>query len=793
MPDAFAGIGVVELGSGLAIAYAGKLFADLGADVTRITAPEHGRQPGERLTYPLELYLNSRKAIRGLDLTAAPDREALRELLAQSHVLFHAANDRRFAHFDLSPEQIARSRPELIVVSVTPFGLTGDGRYAPADDLTLQAIGGVSIGIGLPARAPLKLPGDQSAFQAGLAAAISAAGALFKRGGVLIDVSAADVWASFYSGVDVALAHFGRHKKRRAGQRVTGQPYPRTIFRSKDGYFAIQCGESRHWQSFLRMIGRQDLATHRLFANRFKANDEHGDACDAMVEPWFSSRTRDEILQHCLEHKIPGAPVHDIGEVIEHPHLAERRYFVSVQTKSGEVRVPGHPFAGLASCSESPRPVKPEIKVNFDSGLRQDDANSRLPPSPRATHASVDSLRPLAGLRVVDFGWVWAGAVPGHILADMGAEVIKVESASPLDYMRQGRPIVGTQKDPEQNPMFHNVNRGKLSLRIALDHPDASAVLKDLIAVSDVVIENFSPGVMARFGLSYRDLKAVRSDLVMCSMSAVGQHGPLSGIRTYATMIASLAGLDSIVGYPGERVLGSQSSYADPNASLHATLGILAALRLRETSGEGTYLDLSQWEAAVSLMGEHVADFGLNRELPAPCGTLHSTKAPHGNYPAAGEDQWIAIVVETDAQWQTLKQALAEPGWMSCETFSTSRGRLANRSELDQRLAGETRRHDATTLAAALVAAGVPAAPLLDASNLTTHGLFQDRALFEMVEHPVLESVPVYRLPWHVNGAAIPITRRAPLLGEHNDYTLRSVLGYSAERIGALKDAGLFA
>ncbi|MBI4195255.1 MAG: CoA transferase [Betaproteobacteria bacterium] len=780
----------MELGAGSAIAYAGKLSADLGADVTRIEVggweSASGEERADSEANGLTLYLNSRKKSIIADPSADAGRAAMSKLLARSRVLFHGANDRCFAERGLSPETIAQEFPGLIVVSVTPFGLTGDARAWPADDLTLQAFGGISIGIGLPGRPPLKLPGDQSGFQAGLSAAIAAMGALFSERGMLIDVSAADVWASFYTGVEVALANFGRHRKRRAGHRVSGQPYPRTIYRCKDGYFAIQCGESRHWQSFLGMIGREDLATHPLFANRFEANDGHGDECDALIEPWFLSRTKDEILQQCLEHKIPGAPVYDIREVVEHPHLRGRGYFVDVDAQRGRMRFPGDPYAGLTRPASHAQAASPAASALRRPGIRP-------PASRHVAGGAIDRKeRPLTGVRVVDFGWVWAGAVPGHILADMGAEVIKVESASPLDYMRQGRPIIGTRKDPEQNPMFHNVNRGKLSLRIDLNHAEAKDVLKDLVAVSDVVIENFSPGVMAKFGLSYADLRAVRPDMVMCSMSAVGQNGPLRGIRTYATMIASLAGLDSLVGYPGERVLGSQSSYADPNASLHATFGILAALWRRESTGVGAYIDLSQWEAAVNVMGKQVTDYILHGRAPATCGTLHETKVPHGNYPAAGDDRWIAISIADDAQWQALKRSLSDPEWMSLEKFATVRERHANRAELDERLARETRKHEPGTLASALLAGGVPAAPLLDARGIANHMLFRERALFEMVEHPVLKSVPVYRVPWQVNGAPVTVTRRAPLLGEHNAYVLQTLLGYSRERLKSLHDAGVF-
>ena len=773
------GIRVIKFGRTAAIAYAGKLFADLGAEVTHVEIPTVGstasEEVGDGTQRGLALYLAAGKKTSSTRYSA--------ELVKHSHVLLHGQGGHAPSSA-FSPEAIAMEYPDLVVVSVTPFGLKGNVRDWPAEDLTLQAIGGISIGIGLPGHPPLKLPGDQSAFQGGLAAAIAALGTLFSRHGALIDVSVSAVWASFYTGPEAALAHFGRHGKRRAGHRVSGQPYPRTIFRCTNGYFAVQCGESRHWQSLLRMIGREDLAAHPLFANRFSANDQHGDECDAIIEPWFLARAKDEILTLCLEYKIPGAPVYDMGEVLNHPHLRERHFFVGVDTHQGRVTLPGTPYGGRGRSTVKCRAPK----------LRSVAARDLRPSKPglKKDSAGFDKRRPLADMRVLDFGWVWAGAVPGHILADLGAEVIKIESANPLDYMRQGRPIVGTKKDPEQNPMFQNVNRGKLSLRIRLDHADAQSVINDLVASSDVVIENFSPGVMGKFGLAYSQLQLVRPDIVMCSMSAVGQNGPLSGIRTYATMIASLAGLDSLVGYPEGRVLGSQSSFADPNASLHATFGILAALWRRQQTGRGAHIDLSQWEAAVNVLGAQVADFSLGKRVQGPAGTLDDSKVPHGNYPCGRDDQWIAISVGSDAQWQALRASLGKPDWMSEKRFATAADRLANRAELDECLALSTTNHDAVALASTLTSAGVPAAPLLDASGVANSPLFRQRQLFEMVDHPVLGPVPVYRLPWQIDGMPYAITRRAPLLGEHNDYTLKEVLGYSHERVAAMRDAGLF-
>jgi benzylsuccinate CoA-transferase BbsF subunit len=399
---------------------------------------------------------------------------------------------------------------------------------------------------------------------------------------------------------------------------------------------------------------------------------------------------------------------------------------------------------------------------------------------------------PLEGVRVVDFGWVWAGAVPGHLLADMGAEVIKIESLVRLDYMRQGRPIFGDVKDPEQNPMFQNVNRGKLSFRINMTNPQGASLLRDLIGKSDVVIENFTPGTLAKYGLGWDELKQVNRGLVMCSMSAVGQRGPLSDIRTYATMIAGLAGMDSMVGYSDERVLGTQSSYADPNASLHAAFAILAALWRRGDANCGEYIDLSQWEAAANIMGEALMAFSLHGRDSSPQGVGQSSKAPFGNYPAEGEDNWVAIAVETDEQWLSLLRVLSEPEWAQDERFESVESRLLNSSALDERLADETSKHHAGALAEALTGQGVPAAPLLEASDLVDDEHFRQRQLFQMISHPVLGEVPVYGLPWHIDGRAWHVERRAPLLGEHNEYVLSHILGLSPAQVTEMQAREVF-
>jgi len=793
MSKAFDGITVIEFGPGAAVAYSGRLFAEMGATVIKIEPPG-----GDLLRHRTAFYddgygvkenswfvsLNAGKQSLVIDVQSTDSLATLKQLLGSSSVLIHSARDSFLSNLRLTPELISSDFPRLVVSSVTPYGLDAKWRELPADDLSLQAIGGISMGIGAPGRVPLKLPGDQSAYQSGLSAAVAAAGQLFSDTGCLIDVSAADVWASFYNGGEIANDYFGRKKMPRAGYRVSRAPYVKAIFPCKDGFFAIQCLESRQWTEFLKMIGREDYLTHPLFSNRARATGEQADQCNALLQPWFSAYTKDQILRLCLKHRIPGAPVYDMREVVEHPHLRERGYFAEVAASDRKVLIPTHPFLGLGHDASHIRKV-PDIDEHVSYGLNSAD-------SPRIAFRKSQPMRPLAGLRVIDFGWVWAGAIPGHVLADMGAEVIRIESRKPLDFMRQGRPLFGTAKDPEQNPVFQNVNRGKQSLCVNLQEPGAAELMKELICQSDVVIENFSPGVMDKLGLGWKDLSAVRPELVMCSMSAAGHTGQLRGIRTYAVMIGALSGLNSMVGYPGEGVIAVQSPpYADPNAGIHATFGILAALWRCRNTGKGVHIDMSQWEAALNLMGEQIMDFATNCRVPTTCGNQQRPHAPYNHYPVIGEDKWVSISISDDGHWHALSELLGKPSWMTKPAFATAAQRLKNRVELDELLGKETARFDGENLTIELQKRGISSSRLLDIADIAKHPYFESRKLFEMVDHPILKSVPVYRLPWHLNGHPISITRRAPYIGEHTDQVLGRLLKKSPTDIESLRTQGI--
>ena len=394
----------------------------------------------------------------------------------------------------------------------------------------------------------------------------------------------------------------------------------------------------------------------------------------------------------------------------------------------------------------------------------------------------------LAGYRALDFGWVLAGAIPGMILADMGAEVIKVETRQRLDYMRMGRPIVGDRPDPEQNPMFHNVNRGKLSVTLNIAEPEAAALAKHLAARCDVVIENFSPGVMARLGLDYAALRAVKPDIVMASISSTGQEGPLRDLRAYAPSIGALSGLDSAMGYEGGGPLGLKHAFGDICGALHAVFAIVSALYRRRQTGVGAYIDVSMLRATVATQGVGLMEQALNGRALQPRGNYDPTMVPYGNYPCAGDDRWVSIAVATPDEWNGLVSAMGRPAWTADDRFRSQYRRQRHRRELDALLSQWTAQYDAAALADSLQRHGVAAAPVLSAEERLFHPHFMARGLYADIDHPALGAEPIFNLMWGLSKTPSAVRRHAPLLGEHNRRILCDTLGLSAAELADLEE-----
>ncbi len=400
---------------------------------------------------------------------------------------------------------------------------------------------------------------------------------------------------------------------------------------------------------------------------------------------------------------------------------------------------------------------------------------------------------PLDGYRVLDFGWVLAGAVPGMILADMGAEVIKVETRQRMDYMRLGRPIIGDQPDPEQNPMFHNVNRGKRSITLNTTRPEAVELARRLASQCDVVIENFSPGVMERLGLDYETLSHDNPRLVMASITSNGQTGPLRDLRAYAPSIGALSGLDSTMGYEasggeGGRPLGLKHAYADLCGALHAVFAITSALHQRTRTGRGQYIDVSMLRATVATMGAGLIEYELTGRVPQPRGNYDPVMAPYGNFPCQGDDEWVSVAVRSEEEWRGLVNAMGSPAWADEPIFASRYSRLNHRRELDARLSEWTKAQTTWDAAELLQANGVAAFPVLDAEGRLFNPHFQERGLYSEIEHPALGAEPVFNLMWQLSRTPPRIQRHAPLLGEHNNEVFCGLLGLQDAEVSRLQE-----
>ena len=403
---------------------------------------------------------------------------------------------------------------------------------------------------------------------------------------------------------------------------------------------------------------------------------------------------------------------------------------------------------------------------------------------------------PLSRFRVVDFGTAWAGPMAAQLLADLGAEVIKVESRERMDGLRLGRPIVGDDISggdrglwPELQPVFHGINRNKLSVTLNLKTGEGLDLVRELLARSDVAISNYSPGVLDRLGLSYREMRDLRPDIILVSMPAMGETGPLRDVLAYAPIIQALSGLMSVVGYSeDEPLVGElQAPWSDVVAAIHAALAAVAALRHRNLTGRGQAIEVAQLEATTSMLGEAFLDYQMTGAAPRPRGNSDPAYAPHNNYPCAEEDRWVAIAVGSDDEWQAFRQALGNPSWAADGKFDSLAGRLAHTEELDSLVSGWTRQHTAQNIADLLQGHGIAAMPVMNIEDQFLDPHLQERQAYLEVEHPHVGIEWLYGMPWLLSETPGGIRRPAPLLGEHNDYVFGELLGLPAEELERLQ------
>jgi benzylsuccinate CoA-transferase BbsF subunit len=385
----------------------------------------------------------------------------------------------------------------------------------------------------------------------------------------------------------------------------------------------------------------------------------------------------------------------------------------------------------------------------------------------------------LKGIRILDFTWVLAGPYATRILADFGAEVIKVQ------------PLLPEAEDTFSRGYYNTWNRNKLGITLSLNKPKGVALAKRLVAVSDAVIENFTPRVMANWGLDYDSLKKVKPDLIMLSMSAMGGSGPWRDYAGFGPTVQAFSGITYLTSYPGKLPLGLGTSYADHIAGLVACLALLEAVEYRRRTGEGQYIDVSQVEAMASLLGDAVLDYMVNGKETEPVGNSSTEAAPHGVYRCRGDDRWCAIAVFTDEEWLGFKRALGKPLWAEDKRFATLTGRLKHSEELNRLVEAWTKEHTAEEVMALLQRQGVAAGVVQDASDLAKDPQLNERGFFIELDHPELGKTISDAVPIRLSDTPARYTRAAPVLGQDNDYVYGKLLGMSEGELAELKRQGI--
>jgi crotonobetainyl-CoA:carnitine CoA-transferase CaiB-like acyl-CoA transferase len=399
----------------------------------------------------------------------------------------------------------------------------------------------------------------------------------------------------------------------------------------------------------------------------------------------------------------------------------------------------------------------------------------------------------LADVKILDLMWAIAGPGATRMLADYGATVVRVESSQRFDVCRTVGPFVELPPGPESSVLFHNLNAGKLMLTLDLAKPEARDVMLDLVRWADVVTESFTPKTMRAWGLDYEALRAVRPDVIMLSTCLMGQTGPLADYAGFGNLAAAVTGFYEICGWPDRDPAGPFGAYTDYIAPRFNAVMILAALDHRRRTGEGQHIDLAQAEAAMHFLAPAILDQTVNARTQGRIGNRDPHAAPHGVYPAAGADRWVAIAVTDDGEFAALADVLGRPELAADARFATTAARLAHQEALDEIVAAWTRARDAAESERLLQARRVPASVVQSSRELCDDPQLAHRGHVVKLAHPTAGTTPIEGSRFVLSRTPARVADTAPTLGRDNQYVLETILGYDAERIAALAVAGVLA
>jgi len=782
----------------------GQILADLGAEVIQVEAPGgssarrcgpwagEGKGPEDSLFW-WSYARNKQSVVCDLDTQAG--RDDVRRLAAGADFFVESERPGRLDALGLGYDELSQLNPGLVYVSITPFGQDGPKSLWAATDLTLMAASGHAYLSGDAARPPVRLRVPQAHAHAGADAAVGALIAHTARTrtgrGQHIDVSAQQsaTLATMFRILDAPLEQ--APAQRISGGTQVGPGFLRSRYALRDGWVilgpAFLPSTGHFMERLLAWLAEEGfLGPERVhepwgtYALRMIGGEVPADdfaPIEAAMEAFFGTRTTDELMHAAVERRLLLAPILSLDRIVESQQFAERGFPVELVQGGRPVRFPG----AWARFEASPLHLQRPAPTLDEHGPA---IRSEPPRRPAAVRRAADPPRlasALEGVKILDLFWVLAGPGATRMLADYGAEVVRVESNAHIDTLRVIPPYHYSNPHPECSGGFQSANANKLGVTIDLANEAAREVVLDLVRWCDVVTESFAPGVLQGYGLSWHELKEVKPDLIMISSCLMGQTGPWSRFTGFGNLAASVTGFQQLASWPNEPPSGPFGAYTDFISVRYNAISILAALEHRARTGEGQYIDQSQAEAALHFLGPAYLDYTVNGNVQGPAGNEDLDLFPHGMFRAAGEDCWVAIAVRSTEEWQRLCGVMRRSDLV---------GRRDDRKAVEEAVSAWTSERPADEITDLLQAADVPVHAASKTPQLYEDPQLQHRGHFLEVEHSIFPTSTVESSRLRLSGTPARAPERALSAGRDNALVLEGLLHYTPEKIAELTEKG---
>jgi crotonobetainyl-CoA:carnitine CoA-transferase CaiB-like acyl-CoA transferase len=785
---ALGGFRVLDLTQSLG-QYTTRLLADLGAIVVKIEPPDGG---SARFAWPnmgdiadgehslAFLHFNLGKQSVVLDLTTSEGRESFLGLVRTSDVVVEDAAPGYMRGLALAYEDLRDVNPRIVYTSITPYGQSGPRSNQQGGDLTVQALSGWMSTDGDDEFPPSACPADPTTHMSGMHAAFGTLLALWARRqtgvGQAVDVSSYEVMVASLSALPIARYSLAAEVTMRTGARANIAAV--NYYKCRDGYVAMNIHFDHLWRRLVEWINHPVL-NEPYWLTR-EARQENVDLCEEIIHSFAAGLTVGEFLEGARNRGLPVAQVNTFKQAVQDPQLEARGWLQETSHPLlGVVSVPGFPWS-FSRTQPRARGSAPLLGEHSTEILRAPLGSGASPPE--GTHGKsasdvVQPAPPLEGIRVIDFTRAFAGPFASRLLADYGAEVIKVES-NLFDTQRGGR--AGT---------FTELNRNKLSITVDLHHREGQELIKRLVAVSDVVIDNFRAGTLDRFDLGYESLSQINPGIVLVSMPAYGSTGPAADYAAHGTQLIAGAGVAYLWGDPESPIEARpKSTYPDFVAGAQAALAVLAGLHARETAGSGQAIEMPQYEALLATLGVGLLDYLVNERVWAPMGSRRPDAAPHNAYACLGLDAYCVIACTNDDQWRSLCDVMGRRDVEQDSRFSSVEDRLHHVDELDRLIEEWTKGLTPRQVERRLQLAGVPAAAFQTGEDVYFDRHLRDSGFVTEVDDPEVGHTEISGLTIHLSQTpGLASMQGRPQLGGANTYVFQELLGITPVELRRLK------